>query len=397
MRTHTTKTLKELVVEKLDKDKHQMSEHECAIWLQSLPEIEREMMDVMEFFNCHLFDKQMRNRQYQQIHKECIYLLDKIDKLDALPAEMSPLISALTGCLDHIVDKLFANYRKYLDMEIFMPVLHLRKAQIRIAERKEVLQTVFNHFGVDKKLQQVILVCMTDVGKATRCPYERLQYVSDLQEALTELCKSEHKSTIRKGILEFLVGRNYNTEAFINYYKKAVLDDLAELPEVSDQLDFLQKLVWDLQIHPYRKSVFCYDHSRKRAKDVLHGFVEGELSMRQAKARANQQVAREAVRVTQAQTDPLPMAYKIRTPMTVDMLAYFIKLMVNAKVIEPGVKMELMTFAAGIFHTPGTGVNGIAPGSLYTKYRQVVQSSAKSVRVLLARMLKDIDEEFGDG
>lgn len=75
-------------------------------------------------------------------------------------------------------------------------------------------------------------------------------------------------------------------------------------------------------------------------------------------------------------------------------MAYLFKLLVIAKAIEPGVKTELFAFIAGIFQTPGTGLNGISPGSFEAKYRQVVQSTAKTIGVILVRMLKVLDEEF---
>ncbi|MNL68538.1 hypothetical protein D3C87_1932750 [compost metagenome] len=77
-----------------------------------------------------------------------------------------------------------------------------------------------------------------------------------------------------------------------------------------------------------------------------------------------------------------------------DALAYLIRLLIAAKAIEPGVRTELLTFVAGIFQTPGTGLNGISPGSMETKYKQVVQSTAVTIRALLIRMLKTLEEEF---
>ncbi|WP_316814089.1 hypothetical protein [Pedobacter heparinus] len=410
MRTHTTKTLRELVLTDMDPEKYQMSQHEIGVWLQTIPEITKEMFETLHFFTCHLFNKAMICRQLRQIHKECIYLLDKIEKVGALATEMEQLRLAVIKCLDQIVEKLLDDYTKYLEFDILMPVRHLRSGQLKVTSGMKALQVVFDALGVPQKLQQVILACMNDVGKGTRCFYERMVYVQALQEGLLELCRHSHKSCIHADLLRFLVERNYNTEAFIGYYKKAFADELTELVDEPEQLKYLEALERDLNIRPYRKSVFCYDHKRSRAKDVLHAFVLSELDMRQREAEQRRRAELEAFRASQAvkarteanvgdakmkEGTAFMPGYKIRTPLSVDALAYLLKLLIVAKVIEPGVKTELFAFIAGIFQTPGTGLNGISPGSFETKYKQVVQNTAKTVRVLLVRMLKVLDEEFG--
>ncbi|MBB5438519.1 hypothetical protein HDC92_002195 [Pedobacter sp. AK017] len=408
MKTHTTKTLRELVLNVMDSEKHQMSPHEIEVWLQTMPEITREMFEALHFFTSHLFNKTMICRQLQQIHKECIYLLDKIDKMGVLAAEMETLRLAVIKCLDQIVGQLLGDYSKYLEFDILMPLRHLRSEQLKLTSGMKAVQVLFDMLSVSAKFQQVILTCMIDVQKSSRCFYERMVYVQALQEGLLELCKRSHKSCITADLLLFLVERNYNTEAFIAYYKKVVVDDLVGMVEENDQLKYLERLERDLASRPYRKFVFCYDHRRSRARDVLHAFVQSELDMRQRVAEQRRKAEMEAFRASQTVkarvegsgagtvTAQLPV-YKIHTPLSVDALAYLFKLLITAKVIEPGVKTELFAFLAGIFQTPGTGLNGISPGSFETKYKQVVQSTARTVRVLLIRMLKMLDEEFGLG
>lgn len=404
MRTHTTKTLRELVLTNMDPEKYQMNPHEITIWVQTLPEICKEMFEAMHFFTSHLFSKRLTCRQLQQVHKECIYLLDKIDKMGVLTGEMETLRLAVIKCLDQIVEQLLCDYAKYLDFDILMPLRHLRSGQLKVTSGMKALQVVFDALGVPQKLQQVTLVCMNDVLKGSRCFYDRMAYVQALQEGLLELCKCSGKSRIHSDLLRFLVERNYNTEAFVDYYKKVLADNLSELIEEAEQLKYLEQLERDLCIRPYRKSVYCYDDKRTRAKDVLQAFVQLELEMRQRAAAQRRRVELDAIRAAEmvkaraagaAPGKATVPAYKIRTALSVDALAYLIKLLVAGKAIEPGVRTELLAFIAGIFQTPGTGLNGISPGSLETKYKQVVQSTAKTVRVILVRMLKVLDEEFG--
>ncbi|RZL17146.1 MAG: hypothetical protein EOO89_09395 [Pedobacter sp.] len=89
-----------------------------------------------------------------------------------------------------------------------------------------------------------------------------------------------------------------------------------------------------------------------------------------------------------------PVDYKLRFNFSVDCLAYLIKLMVNANVVEPGVKAELLRYVAANFQTPGTKIGGIAEGSFLTKYKNVTQSTSVTVKAGLMAMLKLVDKEF---
>jgi len=62
--------------------------------------------------------------------------------------------------------------------------------------------------------------------------------------------------------------------------------------------------------------------------------------------------------------------------------------------LDAGPVTQLILAISNNFITPGIGDGYISPNSLTTKYKQVVQSTAVRVRVLLVRMLKLLNEEF---
>jgi hypothetical protein len=80
---------------------------------------------------------------------------------------------------------------------------------------------------------------------------------------------------------------------------------------------------------------------------------------------------------------------------SVDTLAYFFKLLNKAGGLDGSPVAHLIIAVSKNFITPGIGNGYISPNSLTTKYKQVVQSTAQNVRVLLVRMLKHLDQEFG--
>jgi len=86
---------------------------------------------------------------------------------------------------------------------------------------------------------------------------------------------------------------------------------------------------------------------------------------------------------------------RIKVSFSVDTLAYFFKLLNKAGGLDIGTFTQLMMAVSKNFITPGIGDGYISTNSLTVKYKQVVQTTAQSVRALLVKMLKLLDQEFG--
>lgn len=81
----------------------------------------------------------------------------------------------------------------------------------------------------------------------------------------------------------------------------------------------------------------------------------------------------------------------MKVSLSVDGLAYLIRLMVEAGVILAGSRSELMEFISRHVQTPGIGEGHLSVKSLNNKYKQVVQSTINAVRAALMRMLKILE------
>ncbi|MEQ7800932.1 hypothetical protein ABDJ41_14100 [Pedobacter sp. ASV1-7] len=86
--------------------------------------------------------------------------------------------------------------------------------------------------------------------------------------------------------------------------------------------------------------------------------------------------------------------YRIRVLLSAGGLAYFFKLLFKAGALDSGPVSRMMVSLSKNFTTSGIGNGSLSSYSLMTKYKQVVQSTAKSIRALLVKMLRILDEEF---
>ncbi len=86
---------------------------------------------------------------------------------------------------------------------------------------------------------------------------------------------------------------------------------------------------------------------------------------------------------------------RIRVLFSVDVLAYFFKLLNKAGSLDAGPARQLFIAISKNFITPGIGEGHLSPHSIDNKYNLVVQTTAQNVRALLVKMLKLLDKEFG--
>jgi hypothetical protein len=400
MRTHTTLTLRTLILNDMDPAKHAMTKNEASIWMETLPVICKEMFDHIGFFVNSIFQKGLVKKQIEQIRKECIFLLDAADVYKDLAADMIGLRDAVVKCLEQVFEHCHYWCKKYGIDDVNMPLRHLRKEQANVDLQAKTLGSVMKAKGLDNKLHTVVLECMNGLLKAKRCNYSRMAYIKDLQASLIQVCTDSSKDYISSRVILHLFERDYNTAGFANYYQARITAELSEIYEVDGQFRLLYEYERQFEMRSFKKSARCYDVDRVKIRQVMYTFVRAELNCLEKKEQLKRPLVTAAPPVshtTAATGKAGAAAYRIKTTMSVDCLAYLIRLMVEANMIELGVKTELLRFIAASFETPGMGSNGISPGSLGTKYKQVVQSTATKVRAALKRMLKQLDGDFGFG
>ena len=97
---------------------------------------------------------------------------------------------------------------------------------------------------------------------------------------------------------------------------------------------------------------------------------------------------------TEVIAKPTP-SYRIKTFLSVDRLAYLVRLLVECEAIDGNPRSELLAFIAGHVETANKSNAPLSEKSLKNKYKQVTQYTAHSVRAMLARMMVRIDEDFG--
>lgn len=386
MKTHTKTTMQKLVLELMLPGQPAMSEEEICQWMEALPDIRNDMFEVMRLILFGGLSDKIISRHLQQIAKECTLMLDALHSYPDFPERMVSLFESAKICLEEILIHLRQRYDKYLDVHALMPIALYRIAAKQIETRAAVMVTAMCRYYADKTLQSLIIGKMTKLQQHGSGSWHQVSYLEKLQDWIMEICTGR-TDNITGNLGELLLRANFNTSGFINYYKAAIAKELAENFETNEKYERLQLLERRFRTLVYKKNALKFERSLPKTRDVLLSYVKIELALLDKKYRPL------ALKTSEDLQKPVNDC-RLSLVISVDVLAYFFRLLLKVGVVSSP-KSELLVFIAKNFSTPGTNRQSISLGSVESKYRQVVKSTAVTVRSILLKMITILDEEYG--
>jgi hypothetical protein len=347
--------------------------------LRDLPKLKQEVMDHAYFVKMGIGPKYAVNRRLHQMQKDTITLLDLLfnNRLDGRDNEYCVLANS---CLLEILKCLQES--EYFDVGQRVPRFLIEEVAIGLKEKVTLIEAGMKKAKIDVKLQTLVLEPFLKF-ESKQSNYQRMDYLLNLASKL--IIRVQGNACGEEDLLNLLVQRSFNTKSFHQYYTKKMLERTKVHYQISAQLDELYNL--EREFHQLPKSQkHCYNPFSECCRSTFLKFVRIEIAYILKRQELNQPT-KPAI-VSQS-------AYRIKTSLSVDSLAYLLRLLVEADIIEAQPKTELMAFIAAHFHTRGKGEGNISAESLITKYRQVTQSTAVGMRSLLTNMTRQVQDNFG--
>jgi len=380
----TLTKLKDLVFEGLSPSNPAMTEQEMGQWLESLPGIKKEQLELMQYMVFSYYGNKLVYRHLQQVAKECTLMLDALYHCPDFPESILPLYQAVVDSLVEILNHLWSNYGQYLNTFVAMPKLLYRTAAGQIEAKAAVLVQAMSRYHADKALQSLVICKMTGLLQKGTGSWHEISCLEQLQKWILELCAGRN-ANITEALKALLTRADFNTEGFVQYCQASIAAVVAECYEVKGKYDLLfdYERYYSTLTNKHRSEKFV--PGQPKVKVQLLAFVKAELDCMAKKEGGNLEKV-----IPDATTD------RNRLPVTisVEALAYLFKLLLKANVITGTGKNILMVFLSKNFQTPGVGAAEISVKSLESKYRQVTGNTAIMVRSMLKSMLKELDKEF---
>ncbi len=387
MRTQITTTLTQMVRD-LDPVRSVLNTACQEQWEKDLIQINAELFRTMSALTMGFLDNKLVSRHLCQMQRECIGLLDTLYHYREVPLSLTGLFKLLYDALTEILDHLRCWYFKYLNNDTLLPLRHFEVAVTVMKDEVLQLKAMFRKGGVPKELKDLVLNSMDQFLDAGCCSYHQLLYMQKLIEVMIRLCGDTQSAQLPGRIQDELLSLNFNTADHVRYYKGNMALILGELYDVDQKYELLCE--YERFFNPRRERKGLYFEKKNRSvRAVMLAYVQAEMNFMEKQ--------RQVRYAKKAQATEAPLVqdtdYRVKVSLSVDVLAYLLKLLVAAGVVL-GSKTQFFLFISKHVQTPGKGDGTISPNSLGTKSKQVVQTTAKNLRALLMRMVKIIDGEF---
>lgn len=384
MKTSHTNGLQKLVRVYMSPGHPAMNNEEIENWITQLPVITENIVETMNNAVFGSFSDKLIRRHLNQIRKECTVMLDALYSYPDQVDRMEKLYQTVLNCLLYILEVQQLQYAEYLDANRVMPILLYREAAQKIEAKTIPMVTAMGRYNADKKLQAVVVSKMTGLLKKGSGSWHQIHYLEALQIAVMELCVGLPVN-ISAQLRSMLLRRNFNTSGFIAYCKTGIEQEIAEKYEMHDAYDCLYQYQLEFNSLPCRHKLDRFDPGRAKLKEELLQYVNSRLNIMNK---------RNLLTVDNPVVNPTMTRYRLPISISVDVLAYLFRLLFMAGVIT-GIRSELLLFISRNFKTPGVGEADLSLKSLNNKYRQVVNNTAITVRSILVKMLKQLNDEFG--
>lgn len=377
--------IRRVVVDTLNPDNHsELSPDKISTLIIELPDMGLQIYAAVRGAVYGFSKASVVERHVHQVQYDCISLMDILESYSGFKAEALMLKNAAFDCLLYVLKQIELNHTGLFDRQVLLPVCYFKSAISDLKQEFLLLKALMKKNRTDLALQEPVLNCLSGFFDKHRCSCQELNYIKKLLQSLNSL-KTE-TDYFNEALKKQLIYLGLNDLNLAKYYINSIEEELTGMYRADEQYEHLcryQKQFKGQAEH----SGDCFDLKRSSLKMILLKYVSAELDFLERKELAGRDQVSETRQIAES-------SYRVRISLSADGLAYLLRLMVEAEIIVAKPRTLLISFISKYFQTNGIGASSLSSGSLETKYKQVTQNTAKTVRMVLKRMLYQLDQQF---
>ena len=250
----------------------------------------------------------------------------------------------------------------------------------------DVLVRAMTAYYADKRLQAVIIGKMAGLKTAGSDSAGQISYCENLQSQILEICKGK-TANITVALRELLLEMNFNTRGFIAYCKSDIDATLEGHCTEDEKFEYLYALERKFKTLICNNKGITFEPLLPKLKDAILKHVKAEISFMKKKRGL-------FIENTWQSAELQALSERLDMRISVEVLAFFFRLLLEVGVVGSS-RARLLEFLSRNFCTPKTRGKHLSASSVESKYRQVAQSTASTVRAILKKMLKLVEETYG--
>lgn len=331
-------------------------------------------------------------RYFQNHQSELIRLTDRalhyLEQEDSLlddPGEPSriSLYTHTYSYLDSILGYLEKYFVKYFNPDTNVPEGYRLITKTDLKEKLQPIKDNIQVLNLDERLMDIILAPVRALinDRITAISFKDLVYLKTLTVELEQWPDSNFKSEHPiDGVICSMVYLNYNSYKFFGFCTEHITNDYQEKESLSDQIECLSWYSKCISQSP-TKPGFSYKPDRQSLKDFLLEWIDVEMSHLEKSRQLS-------LNISTDKAIGVDGNFKLNTSLSVAQLAYFIRILLDTKVIQNRNQKEVLKFISQFFRTKKT--ENISVESLRNKFYNTEASTRKGVKDVVSELLNEI-------
>jgi hypothetical protein len=315
------------------------------------------------------------------------YISSKNDKgihSNTISNSVKDLYKQLYLYLEELLTFIEKHFAKYFDQEGAIPISYRQIVELEVKKNDKFLQKKLSQLNVDPSLIEIILHPFKHFQTTkSAVSFREVSFLRELSKLLSNLEIREDQNP-NQIIIDNLIYINYNDLILLNYITKQFTSEIMKLSASAEQLEQLSlyyKNINQTQIKPG----FYYYKQQQSLKEMLQSWIQEEIEFLKTKRQLNMIIPASTIELEK-------QSELVQVALSAQQLSFFLKLLVEEKIILNKNQLELIRRMAKNFKT--VGKEQPSAGSIRNKYYSVEQSTAKSIKDILIKMLNRINKFY---
>jgi|GEM_PF-7032004 len=352
---------------------------------QQLLQLEQEIVAGLDLLVASRQREAALRRQHRHLQNCCQLLLEFLVEDEWQTTPLKPYTLANEGMLIRLLDFQYQAHGYYFNEHNSVPLLYQTRFLAKMQAQQLLLEAGFKRKKLPQPLQEILISLFAHTDVKNRYSYAQLHYLVCLQTRIINYTQKVSDGDFANSLLAYLIYQNLNYVPFIKYFQQYLEIQHSTIYNVKEQYVFLcEREKYFVCLLENRNTAF--DFGKDSAKEQLLAYVNAWMVYHHR--------LQQPAQLVQQANSPAFGHYRVKLNIGADGLAYLLRLLIEAGVLEAEPRSKLLQFVARHFQTAGIGDQLLSANSISTKYKQVVQRTALNVRSLLKRMTKIVEANF---
>jgi hypothetical protein len=286
--------------------------------------------------------------------------------------------------LEKLLRFIEGSFLNYIDRRISIPFQSKLLEEFEINLKLEAVEVIILESNIATELKTIILsplFKLKQLSVKNRISYLELIYINTYVSHFHEELKKNPNLTQGK-ILKILVYINYNAPIFFCYITLFFENEVNQLKNIEEQLNYLFKLLKETN-QQFFYSQFAFDPDQQSLKSQLSSWIQQEIQYKESSLK----LKLEEQHLFSKLKDVNPV--KLETTQSVAELALFLRLQVEAEILIHKNQTELFQHLAFNYRTPKA--KDISATSIKMKYYRPESFTISSLHKQLKKMIEILE------